>query len=190
MSTPDDLDSSFYAADRLGLGAEMQGNESYSMFCWKTPLMVPTDELRRLWDAMSHLSPDDISETFSTYLIGKAGERAGVIEMLEARVPVQYMVAAAVDPRLERNTGHPDWPVRGWREVIDLWEARVPQTYVEALTNYLNHLGTVVPPAGLIALSEAGTEVGYAIACLRAGVQAEEVARRWLANIPLEYASI
>jgi hypothetical protein len=180
----DEIDERIFLYDRLGLGKEMKGNYTYAEFCRTSPLMVPPDDLRPLWAAMSHLDPTEVREVFHSFLVGKKTERDGVVGMLTAGVPVVYIQACCVDPRLDYSTEK----VWGWRDVVDMWEGGVPLDFVDALAPLGHQLGRVVPSAGVVAMTRAGVELGYALECLTSGTAPETIARCWNEGVAVEYA--
>lgn len=190
LSTPDgdpldEIDHRVYIGDRLGLSGELAGNESYAVFCWHAPMMIPHGELRALWDAMSHLGPEDVRELLHVYLVGKERERLGVIGMLKAGVPVRFMVESGVDPRLELAEGQ----LWGWRDVVVLWRAGVPYEALDRLVGFNIERKTVVPAEGVAAMTRAGVPLPYMMELLGHGVEPEAVARAWGADVPAEYGA-
>lgn len=187
LSTPD-IDAETYAADRLGLGAELKGTrfyEPYDVFCWRAPLMIPDEGLRELWDAMRHLRKGEVEELFDTYLVGKEQERRGVIEMLRAGVSLPYMTLGGTDPRLETAVATA-W---GWRDIVTLWEAFVPVETVDTVVQFtVNNRCAIAPAADIADAHRARVPLDYMMSCLEAGVSAETVVRCWRDGVPLEFA--
>jgi hypothetical protein len=187
LSTPD-IDAETYAADRLGLGAELKGTrfyEPYDAFCWRAPLMIPDEGLRELWDAMRHLRKGEVKELFDTYLVGKEQERRGVIEMLRAGVSLPYMILGGTDPRLETAVATA-W---GWRDIVTLWEALVPVETVDTVVQFtVNNRCAIASAADIADAHRARVPLDYMMSCLEAGVSAETVVRCWRDGVPLEFA--